>query len=77
VDLQIRVTTLQLCSFNFMGCSPHCSRRAEGTLWVVAEVVLEIKNLTRRFGPFTAVDDLTLSVNWTNCWGRLHFIPTR
>jgi ABC-type branched-subunit amino acid transport system ATPase component len=43
----------------------------------VAEVVLEIKNLTRRFGPFTAVDDLTLSVNWTNCWGRLHFIPTR
>jgi len=29
----------------------------------MAEVVLEINNLTRRFGAFTAVDDLTLSVN--------------
>jgi ABC-type branched-subunit amino acid transport system ATPase component len=26
------------------------------------DVVLEIKNLTRRFGTFTAVDALTLSV---------------
>ena len=29
----------------------------------MSEIVLEIKNLTRRFGTFTAVDVLTLSVN--------------
>jgi len=27
----------------------------------MSDVVLEIKNLTRRFGAFTAVDDLTLA----------------
>jgi ABC-2 type transport system ATP-binding protein len=37
----------------------------------VAEVVLEIKSLTRRFGPFTAVDDLTLSVNAGEVFGLL------
>ena len=37
----------------------------------MAEVVLEIKNLTRRFGPFTAVDDLTLSVNAGEVFGLL------
>jgi ABC-type uncharacterized transport system ATPase subunit len=29
----------------------------------MSDVVLEIKNLTRRFGVFAAVDALTLSVN--------------
>jgi ABC-type multidrug transport system ATPase subunit len=35
------------------------------------EVVLEIKNLTRRFGAFTAVDHLTLSVNAGEVFGLL------
>ena len=34
-------------------------------------VVLEIKNLTRRFGSFTAVDALTLSVNTGEVFGLL------
>ena len=29
----------------------------------MSDIVLEIKALTRRFGTFTAVDALTLSVN--------------
>ena len=29
----------------------------------MSEIVLDIKSLTRRFGAFTAVDGLTLSVN--------------
>jgi ABC-type branched-subunit amino acid transport system ATPase component len=29
----------------------------------MSDIVLEIKSLTRRFGAFTAVDGLTLSVN--------------
>jgi len=37
----------------------------------MAEVVLEINNLTRRFGAFTAVDDLTLSVNAGEVFGLL------
>jgi ABC-2 type transport system ATP-binding protein len=37
----------------------------------MAEVVLEIKNLTRRFGTFTAVDALTLSVNAGEVFGLL------
>ena len=37
----------------------------------MAEVVLEIKNLTRRFGAFTAVDSLTLSVNAGEVFGLL------
>ena len=35
------------------------------------DVVLEIKNLTRRFGAFTAVDALTLSVNAGEVFGLL------
>ena len=38
---------------------------------VMTEVVLEIKNLTRRFGAFTAVDALTLSVNAGEVFGLL------
>ncbi len=37
----------------------------------MVEVVLEIKNLTRRFGNFTAVDALTLSVNAGEIFGLL------
>jgi len=37
----------------------------------MAEVVLEIKSLTRRFGTFTAVDALTLSVNAGEVFGLL------
>jgi ABC-2 type transport system ATP-binding protein len=37
----------------------------------MSEVVLEIKNLTRRFGAFTAVDALTLSVNAGEVFGLL------
>ena len=35
----------------------------------MSDVVLEIKNLTRRFGAFTAVDALTLSVNAGEVFG--------
>jgi ABC-2 type transport system ATP-binding protein len=35
------------------------------------DVVLEIRNLTRRFGAFTAVDALTLSVNAGEVFGLL------
>jgi len=38
---------------------------------MMAEVILEIKNLTRRFGAFTAVDALTLSVNAGEVFGLL------
>jgi len=31
--------------------------------FLMSDIVLDIKSLTRRFGAFTAVDDLTLSVN--------------
>jgi ABC-2 type transport system ATP-binding protein len=37
----------------------------------MSEIVLEIKNLTRRFGAFTAVDALTLSVNAGEVFGLL------
>ena len=37
----------------------------------MSDVVLEIKNLTRRFGTFTAVDALTLSVNAGEVLGLL------
>ena len=37
----------------------------------MAEVVLEINNLTRRFGTFTAVDHLTLSVSAGEVFGLL------
>jgi ABC-type dipeptide/oligopeptide/nickel transport system ATPase component len=37
----------------------------------MSDVVLEIKNLTRRFGAFTAVDALTLSVNAGEVFGLL------
>jgi ABC-type uncharacterized transport system ATPase subunit len=37
----------------------------------MSDVVLEIKNLTRRFGTFTAVDALTLSVNAGEVFGLL------
>ena len=51
-----------------------------------AHIVLEIKNLTRRFGAFTAVDALTLSVNAGEVFGllgsngagtRIHSFQTR
>jgi ABC-2 type transport system ATP-binding protein len=38
---------------------------------IMSDVVLEIKNLTRRFGAFTAVDALTLSVNAGEVFGLL------
>jgi ABC-2 type transport system ATP-binding protein len=37
----------------------------------MSDVVLEIKDLTRRFGAFTAVDSLTLSVNAGEAFGLL------
>lgn len=37
----------------------------------MTEVVLELKNLTRRFGAFTAVDTLNLSVNAGEVFGLL------
>jgi ABC-2 type transport system ATP-binding protein len=37
----------------------------------MSNIVLEIKNLTRRFGAFTAVDSLTLSVNTGEVFGLL------
>ena len=37
----------------------------------MSEIILEIKNLTRRFGAFTAVDALTLSVNGGEVFGLL------
>src|SRR5208337_5563727 len=38
---------------------------------IMSDVVLEIRNLTRRFGAFTAVDALTLSVNAGEVFGLL------
>jgi hypothetical protein len=40
---------------------------------VMAEVVLEIENLTHRFGAFTAVAALTLSVNVGEFFGQRGF----
>ena len=37
----------------------------------MSEIVLEIKRLTRRFGAFTALDDLTISVNAGEVFGFL------
>ena len=37
----------------------------------MSTIVLEIKSLTRRFGAFTAVDDLTLTVNAGEIFGLL------
>ena len=37
----------------------------------MSDIVLEIKALTRRFGAFTAVDSLTLSVNAGEVFGLL------
>jgi ABC-2 type transport system ATP-binding protein len=37
----------------------------------LTDFVLEIKDLTRRFGAFTAVDALTLSVNAGEIFGLL------
>jgi ABC-2 type transport system ATP-binding protein len=37
----------------------------------MSDLVLEIKNLTRRFGAFTAVDALTLSINAGEVFGLL------
>jgi ABC-2 type transport system ATP-binding protein len=37
----------------------------------MSDIVLEIKTLTRRFGAFTAVDTLTLSVNAGEVFGLL------
>jgi len=37
----------------------------------MSNLVLEIKNLTRRFGKFTAVDSLTLSVKAGEVFGLL------
>jgi len=39
--------------------------------FLMSEIVLEIKALTRRFGTFTAVDALTLSVNAGEVFGLL------
>jgi len=36
---------------------------------IMSDVVLEIKDLTRRFGTFTAADALTLSVNAGEVFG--------
>jgi ABC-type uncharacterized transport system ATPase subunit len=49
-----------------MGYSPHSFLRVQKIhfpVWLMNDVVLEIVNLTRRFGTFTAVDTLTLLVN--------------
>jgi len=37
----------------------------------MSAIVLDIKNLTRRFGAFTAVDSLTLSVDSGEVFGLL------
>lgn len=39
--------------------------------FLMSDIVLEIKTLTRRFGAFTAVDALTLSVNADEVFGLL------
>jgi ABC-type uncharacterized transport system ATPase subunit len=55
----------------FWGVHPIVSAGQKGHFWFMVEVVLEIKNLTRRFGTFTAVDALTLSVNAGEVFGLL------
>ena len=57
-----------------MGCSPHSFlhvQKIQFAEWIMSDVVLEIKDLTRRFGAFTAVDALTLSVNAGEVFGLL------
>ena len=43
--------------------------------FLMSDIVLEIKNLTRRFGAFTAVDALILSVNAAEIFGLLGSHP--
>src|ERR1035438_8671077 len=59
---------------------PRAERRQNGrraglsprpTGFLMSDIVLEIKALTRRFGAFTAVDALTLSVNAGEVFGLL------
>jgi ABC-type polysaccharide/polyol phosphate transport system ATPase subunit len=53
--------------------TPFISSRPKDTVsrGIMSDVVLEIKNLTRRFGAFTAVDAFTLSVNAGEVFGLL------
>src|SRR5450432_3990473 len=55
------------------GVHPIVCRNQKGHFpnWIMRDVVLEIINLTRRFGTFTAVDALTLSVNAGEVFGLL------
>jgi len=53
------------------GVHPIARASQKGHFGVMAEVVLEINNLTRRFGTFTAVDQLTLSVSAGEVFGLL------
>src|SRR5664280_165767 len=55
----------------FWGIHPIVRDGQKRHFWIMAEVVLEIKNLTRRFGAFTAVDALTLSVDAGEVFGLL------
>jgi ABC-type multidrug transport system fused ATPase/permease subunit len=58
---------------NYWGVHPIVCGNQKGHFqkWIMRDVVLEIKNLTRRFGAFTAVDALTLSVNAGEVFGLL------
>src|SRR5664280_335658 len=55
----------------FWGIHPIVRDGQKRHFWIMAEVVLEIKTLSRRFGTFTAVDSLTLSVNAGEVFGLL------
>src|ERR1019366_6859557 len=50
-------------------CMPICSPNLRDFL--MSDIVLEIKGLTRRFGAFTAVDAVSLSVNAGEVFGLL------
>ena len=50
---------------------PALRRSPRPRRFSMSDIVLEIKALTRRFGAFTAVDALTLSVNAGEVFGLL------
>src|ERR1022692_1831320 len=49
----------------------HEGSDSSGLVLLMSDIVLKIKPLTRRFGAFTAVDALTLSVNAGEVFGLL------
>src|ERR1035437_4557527 len=64
----------RFAGWNLLGCSPHSFLRAQKPHFpksIMSDFVLKIKTLPRRFGAFTAVDALTLSVNAGEVFGLL------